>query len=92
MIFALSQTHVLWYIALGLGAVVLLVVIVLLTMLLSLINDIADSADHILDAAGGIGNNTNNILQLVTTAEVLEQIKEEAVVQYTYFAGAAGAA
>lgn len=89
MTLALTQTHVLWYIALGLGAVVIAVVIVLMMMLLSLIKDIDESVDVLLEGAGGIATNVNYILGLVTTAEVLEQIKDEAVVQYTYFAGAA---
>lgn len=88
---ALTDTHVLWYIALGLGAVVIVVVIALMLMLLSLVKDIDESVDVLLEGAGGVANNVNYILQLVTTAEVLEQIKDEAVVQYTYFAGAAGA-
>jgi hypothetical protein len=81
---AAFDTHVLWQISLGMGAVVLVVVIVLMMLLLSLVNDIESSVDSLLYTAGTVASYTANIPKLKKTPAVLDLIIEEAVIQDGY--------
>ena len=81
---AAFDTHVLWEIALGMGAVVLVVVTVLMMLLLSLIKDIETSVGSLLFSAGTVASYTANLPKLGKTPAVLDLIIEEAVVQDGY--------
>jgi hypothetical protein len=81
---AAFDTHVLWQVCLGMGAVVLLVVIVLMMLLLSLIKDIRESVDTLLATAPIVAKHTSNLPKLAATPGVLDMIIEEALVQDGY--------
>lgn len=81
---ALADTHALWQVALGMGAVVLAVVIVLMMLLLSLIKDIRASVDTLLGIAGMVAQQTSNLPKLAATPGVLDMIIAEAIVQDGY--------
>jgi hypothetical protein len=84
MTVAMADTHALWQVALGMGAVVLAVVIVLMLLLLSLIKDIRANVDALLTAAPVLAHQTSNLTKLAATPGVLDAIIEEAVVQDGY--------
>ena len=75
-----AETHTFWQITLGMGAVVLLVVIALLTLLLRLVQDIDTGVETLTTSAKGVAANTAAIQQLPTTAKVLRDIREEALI------------
>lgn len=79
-----ADGHYFWYVALGLGMVVVLVVAALLVLLLSYVTDIDRSVARLLDLAGQVASQTIYIPQLEATAPVLELIVEEALVQDAY--------
>jgi hypothetical protein len=81
---ALNDTHALWQIALGMGAVVLAVVIILMMLLLSLVKDIQASVENLLSTAGIVASYTANIPKLGATPPVLYLIIEEAIIQDGY--------
>lgn len=83
-VIASTDTHAVWQIALGMGAVVLAVVIILLMLLLSLVKDIQTSVSGLLDTAGAVASHTANIPKLEATPTVLDLIIEEAVVQLNF--------
>ena len=83
-IYAQLDTHALWQVVLGMGAVVLLVVIVLMMLLLSLIKDIRGSVDTLLEVAPVVAKQTSNLTKLSATPGVLDLIIEEAIVQDGY--------
>jgi len=69
-----------WWISLGIGAVVLVVVAVLLNMIRRTALQILDGASQIWTQGKLVANNTIQIpLFLFTTNDVVEQIKSEAV-------------
>jgi hypothetical protein len=84
MTIAMADTHALWQVCLGMGAVVLAVVIVLMLLLLSLIKDIRANVDVLLAAAPVLANQTSNLTKLAATPGVLDMIIEEAIVQDGY--------
>jgi hypothetical protein len=84
MTIALADTHALWQVVLGMGAVVLAVVIVLMMLLLSLVKDIRASVDTLLEMAPILATQTSNLTKLAATPGVLDMIIEEAVVQDGY--------
>jgi hypothetical protein len=84
MTIAMADTHALWQVVLGMGAVVLAVVIVLMMLLLSLVNDIRASVDTLLEMAPILATQTSNLTKLAATPGVLDMIIEEAVVQDGY--------
>lgn len=84
MTIALADTHALWQVALGIGAVVLAVVIVLMMLLLSFIKDIRTSVDTLLVVAPAVAKQTANLTKLRATPGVLDLIIEEALVQNEY--------
>lgn len=78
MILALdSQEKVLWYIALGIGLVVILVVIVLLTLLSRLVQDIDIAVDSLWTVTKRVAQNTTGLYQLAGTGSVLRALREE---------------
>jgi len=84
MMMAAFDTHALWQIALGMGAVVLIVVIILLMLLLSLVVDIETSVERLLGTAGIVASHTVNIPKLAATPAVLNLVIEEAIIQDGY--------
>lgn len=87
---AAFDTHALWQVALGMGAVVLAVVIVLMMLLLSIIKDIRLGVDSLLATAPVLAKQTSNLTKLAATPGVLDMIIEEAVVQDGYMDVLAG--
>jgi hypothetical protein len=81
--FALTN-HGAWGIGLIIGLVAALAVAALLVILIRSVTQIDRSATALLDVAGKVAANTQNIPQLQATAPVLGQIVEEAVVQDGY--------
>ncbi len=84
MSIGLADTHAIWQVSLGMGAVVLAVVIVLMLLLLSLIKDIRASVDTLLVVAPAVAKQTENLTKLKATPEVLDMIIAEALVQDEY--------
>jgi len=83
-ILAAFDTHALWQISLGMGAVVLAVVIILMMLLLSLVKDIQASVASLLTTAPIVSSYTENIPKLGATPAVLNLIIEEAIIQDGY--------
>ena len=81
---AAFDTHPLWQIAVGMGAVVLIVVIILLMLLLSFVKDIQLSVGTLLEIAPVIAQHTSKIPLLKATPAVLNLIIEEAIIQDGY--------
>jgi hypothetical protein len=81
---AAFDTHALWQIVLGMGAVVLVVVIILMMLLLSLVKDIEFRVESLLVTAGTVASYTANIPKLAQTPPVLNLIIEEAIIQDGY--------
>ena len=82
--FAALTNHDAWTIALVIGLVVALAVAGLLLVLVRTVGDIKNSVGDLLDVAGKVAGNTQNIPQLEATAPVLGLIVEEAVIQDGY--------
>lgn len=81
---AMFDTHAVWQVVLGMGAVVLAVVIVLMLLLLSFIKDIRSSVDTLLAVAPVVASQTSNLTKLRATPGVLDGIIAEAIVQDGY--------
>jgi len=73
-----------WWVALALGAVVLVVVAALLAFLYRQVCAIESGVTPLVGAGEGVVANTAKIRDLLTTAAVLNQIKAEAVVHDDY--------
>ncbi|HTT28470.1 MAG TPA: hypothetical protein VMG37_08680 [Solirubrobacteraceae bacterium] len=82
--FATFTNHDAWAVALVIGLVVALAVAGLLIVLVRTVGEIKNSAAALLDVAGKVAGNTQNIPQLQATAPVLGLIVEEAVIQDGY--------
>ena len=78
------DTHAMWQVVLGMGAVVLAVVIILMLLLLSFVKDIRSSVDGLLEAAPVLAKQTANLTKLAATPGVLDMIIAEAIVQDGY--------
>lgn len=83
-VLAANDTHAVWQVTLGMGAVVLVVVIILMMLLLSLVKDIQASVASLLETAGIVASQTANIPKLAATPPVLNLIIEEAIIQDGY--------
>jgi|GEM_PF-1593780 len=83
-VLAAYDTHALWQIAVGMGAVVLIVVIILLMLLLSFVKDIQTSVGVLLETAPIIAQHTSKIPLLKATPAVLNLVIEEAIIQDGY--------
>jgi 5-bromo-4-chloroindolyl phosphate hydrolysis protein len=79
--------HTVWWVALGIGLVVIAVVIALMALLLSFILDIGDGVSSLLETGAQIKQQTSAVGQLATTHAALEQIKAEAVVHLNFLQG-----
>ena len=79
---AAADNHAFWLIALGMGAVVVLVVIALLTLLLRLVNDIDAGVEVLTATATEVAGNTAAIMELPKTAAVVKDIREEALIHH----------
>jgi len=79
-----TSAHTWWAIALAIGFGGAVVAAILLTVLVSTVDDIDKSVKSLLGIAGKVAANTAHIPELETTAPVLGQIVEEAVVQDGY--------
>lgn len=71
----------LWYIALGIGGVVLVVVVLLLTLLWSLVREIDTGVTNLWTVTKRLAINTTGMYQLAGTASVLRALREEALRQ-----------
>jgi hypothetical protein len=83
-VIAAFDTHAVWQVVLGMGAVVITVVIILLMLLLSLVKDIQTSVATLLETTPIIAGCTANIPKLGATPPVLNLIIEEAIIQDGY--------
>ena len=90
VLIAAFDTHALWQVSLGMGAVVLAVVIVLMMLLISLVKDIQASVETLLGTAGIVASHTVNLPKLAATPGVLDMIIAEALVQDGYMDVLAG--
>jgi ABC-type xylose transport system permease subunit len=81
---AALTNHDVWTISLVIGLVVALAVAGLLLVLVRTVGEIKNSVGALLDVAGKVAGNTQNIPQLEATAPVLGLIVEEAVIQDGY--------
>jgi len=72
-----SDEFVLWRIALGIGAVVILVVIVLLTLLKSFVRDIDQNVDTLWTMTKRVAINTTGLYQLAGTGSIVLALREE---------------
>ena len=72
-----SDERVLWYIALGIGLVVILVVIALLTLLSSLVRDIEVGVSALWTMAKRMAANTSTTYQFNETAALANGITDE---------------
>lgn len=78
MILGLASEHVtMWWITLGLGAVVITVVIVLLSLLVSLVDDIDRNAAHLWSTATTVARNTATTWMLKDTAVAAGVLRDE---------------
>jgi hypothetical protein len=66
-----------WWIAIGMGAVVVIAVIVLMSLLLSFVNDIDESVRGALENAGRIAANTGQLPALGDTVELAGVLGDE---------------
>jgi hypothetical protein len=78
LVAAASDTQTFWLIALGVGAVVVLVVTALLSLLLRVVQDIDSGVETLTATATEVAANTAAIQELPKTAAVLRDIREEA--------------
>lgn len=76
-----DDEKVFWYIALGMGLVVVLVVIVLLALLVSLVRDIDEGVTSLWTVTKRLAINTTGMYQLAGTASVLRALREECLRQ-----------
>jgi len=74
-----SQEKIFWYVALGLGFVVILVVIALLTLLSRLVDDIDVNVDRLWTVTKRLAQNTTGMYQFAGTASILRALREELV-------------
>jgi hypothetical protein len=74
-----ADERVLWYIALGMGLVVIFVVIALLTLLTRLVRDIDVGVTSLWTVTKRLAQNTTGLYQLAGTASVLRALREEMI-------------
>jgi hypothetical protein len=77
----LEDQHItMWWIAVGIGAVVLFVVIALLTLLVRLVRDIEWGVSAVWEMGKRVAANTATTWMLGQTAALAKEIKEEALI------------
>ncbi len=72
-----KNNYTFWWVALGIGLVVILVVVVLLSLLVSFVKDIDAEVGRVLEGAGRVAANTTTLPQLDTTAVAAEALEAE---------------
>jgi hypothetical protein len=82
-----SQEKVFWYVALGLGFVVILVVIALLTLLSRLVDDIDVNVANLWTVTQRWAQNTTGMYQFAGTASILRALREELIRHDKMWAG-----
>ncbi len=77
-VFALAENQeTIWFITLGLAAVVVLVVIILLSLLTGIVRDIDQDVDEVWATAQKVARNTTTTWQLGNTAELTGALRGE---------------
>ena len=74
-----SEEKVFWYIALGLGLVVILVVIALLTLLSRIVQDIDDGVSYLWVVTKRWAQNTTGMYQFAGSGSILRALREEVI-------------
>ena len=74
-----TDAKAMWYVALGLGLVVILVVIALVTLLSKLVRDIDVGVDSLWTVTKRLAQNTTGLYQLAGTGSVLRALREEMI-------------
>jgi hypothetical protein len=73
-----AETQTIWWITLGLGAVVAAIVLVLLHLLLGAVKKVEQNVSTLWSTAAGVARNTATSWQLGDTAAGVDEIKDEA--------------
>ncbi len=73
-----TAERTMWWIAIGIAAVVLIVVIALLQLLLRFVQDINTNVSDLWETAERVAANTATTWMLGATAQALEQLRNEA--------------
>ncbi len=81
-----GNEKVFWYVALGIGLVVVCVVILLVSLLWSLCRDIDIGVDSLWTVTSRVAQNTTGLYQLAGTASVLRALREETMRQDKFLA------
>lgn len=74
-----SNQKIMWYVALGLGLVVVLVVIAVLSLLRGLVNDIIKGVDLLWMTTKLLAQNTTGLYQFAGTASIGVALREELI-------------
>ena len=72
-----SRDETFWWIALGIGAVVLVVVVALLVLLLRLVDDLSAALSDVWLTAKLVARNTINGWKLREAASIVEELRDE---------------
>lgn len=72
-----ADEKVYWYVALGIGLVVILVVIILVSLLWSIVRDIDEGVTFLWTTTSRLAQNTTGMYQLAGTASILRALREE---------------
>ena len=74
-----SNQKNMWYVALGLGLVVVLVVIAVLSLLRGLVNDIIQGVDLLWMTTKRLAQNTTGLYQLAGSASIAVALRDELI-------------
>ncbi len=74
-----SQEKIFWYVALGLGFVVILVVIALLTLLSRLVDDIDVAVHNLWTVTKRWAQNTTGMYQFAGAGSILRSLRDEII-------------
>ena len=77
--FGAPEERTMWYIALGIGLVVIIVAAALLTLLVRIVTEIDQGVFGVWEMAKRVAANTATTWQLNTTAATLEELRREAL-------------
>jgi len=72
-----ADDKIFWYVALGIGLVVVAVVILLVSLLKSFVSEIDEGVDQLWTVTSWTAQNTTGMYQLAGTASVLRALREE---------------
>lgn len=82
------STHALWWVSLGLGAIVAVAATGLLQLLLNQVKRVEDAALDVWETAATVARNTATTWMLTQTTVRLDRLTEEALRHDTFLAGA----